>query len=106
LAKHAAQTIAGPLERAAVARDTKRHLGLDHLGGALVQREEAEKIGIRWRVEDDKSGVDIDGLFAWLRDVHCVGMASRAIICLVKMYFMVRVFIQEPGCGKTAGGKS
>jgi hypothetical protein len=40
--------------------------------------------------------VDVDGLFAWLlRDVHCTGMASRAVICLVKMYFMGRVFIQE-----------
>ena len=39
--------------------------------------------------------VDVDGLFAWLRDVHCVGMASRTVICLVKMYFMGRVFIQE-----------
>jgi hypothetical protein len=42
LAKHAAQTIAGPLERAAVTRDTERHLGLDHLGGALVQRGSGE----------------------------------------------------------------
>jgi hypothetical protein len=39
--------------------------------------------------------VDVDGLFSWLRDVHRVGMASRAVICLVKMYFMGRVFIQE-----------
>jgi hypothetical protein len=39
--------------------------------------------------------VDVDGLSAWLSDVHCVGMASRAVICLVKMYFMGRVFIQE-----------
>jgi formate dehydrogenase assembly factor FdhD len=46
LAKHAAQTIAGPLERAAVAQDTERHLGLDHLSGALVSKE-SEKIGVR-----------------------------------------------------------
>ena len=39
--------------------------------------------------------VDVDGLFARLRDVDCVGMASWAVICLVKMYFMGRVFIQE-----------
>jgi hypothetical protein len=39
--------------------------------------------------------VDVDGLFACLGDVHCVGMASRAIICFVKMYFMGRVFIQK-----------
>jgi hypothetical protein len=32
--------------------------------------------------------VDVNGLFAWLRDVHCVGMASRAVICLVEMYLM------------------
>lgn len=39
--------------------------------------------------------VDVDGLFSWLRDVHCVGMTSRAVICLVKMHFMGRVLIQE-----------
>ncbi len=35
------------------------------------------------------------GLFAWLRDVHCVGMASWVVICLVILYFVWRVFIQE-----------
>ena len=39
--------------------------------------------------------VDVDWLFAWLRDVHGVRMASRAAICLVKVYFMGRVFVQE-----------
>jgi hypothetical protein len=39
--------------------------------------------------------VDIDGLFSRLGDVHSVGMASRAVIGLVKMDFMGRVFIQE-----------
>ena len=53
LAKHATQTIAGPLERATVAQDTERHLGLGHLDGALVQPEEAEKVRVRRRVEDD-----------------------------------------------------
>ena len=39
--------------------------------------------------------VDVDGLFSWLSDVHGVGMASGAVIGLVKMYFMGRVFVQE-----------
>jgi hypothetical protein len=47
------------------------------------------------RFESINIRVDVDGLFAWLIDVHCVGMASRAVICLVKMYFMGRVFIQK-----------
>ena len=61
LAKHAAQTVAGPLERAAVARDAERHLGLDQLDGALVQREEAEKIRVRRGVEDDLQEDDSGG---------------------------------------------
>jgi hypothetical protein len=36
--------------------------------------------------------VDIDGL---LSDMHCVGIASWAVTCLVKVNFMGRVFIQE-----------
>ena len=36
LAKHAVQTIAGPLERTAVTRDAERHLGLNHLDGMLM----------------------------------------------------------------------
>jgi hypothetical protein len=44
LAKHAVQTIAGPLERTAVARDAERHLSLDHLDGTLVQCEKSEKL--------------------------------------------------------------
>ena len=34
LAKHAVQTIAGPLEHTTVVRDAERHLSLDHLDGA------------------------------------------------------------------------
>ena len=55
LTKHAAQAVAAPLERAAVARDAERHLGLDHLDGPSppAQVEEPEKVGVRRRVEDD-----------------------------------------------------
>jgi hypothetical protein len=63
LAKHAAQAVPGPLERAAVARDAERHLGLDNLDvsgaprlallGLLELIEEAEEVGVCRRVEDD-----------------------------------------------------
>ena len=46
LAKHAVQTIAGALERAAVARVAECHLGLDYLDGALMQCEKMKKIGV------------------------------------------------------------
>ena len=39
--------------------------------------------------------VDVDWLFAWLRDMHSVGMASRAVIRFEKMYFIGGVLIQE-----------
>ena len=37
--------------------------------------------------------VDGYGLFSWLSDVHGVGMASGAVVGLVKVYFMGRVFV-------------
>lgn len=51
LAEHATQAVPGPFERAAVARDAERHLGLDDLDGG-VQLEEAEKVGICGWIED------------------------------------------------------
>ena len=42
--------------------------------------------------------ININGLFAWLSEImHCVGWPPKRAtgICLVKVYFMGRVFIQK-----------
>lgn len=63
-----------------VALETECHLGLglDHLE---MQFEKSKKIAVCCGAEDNKSGVDIDRLFAWLSDVYGVGITSRAVIC-------------------------
>jgi hypothetical protein len=37
--------------------------------------------------------VYVNRLFSWLSDMYRVGMASRAIVGLVEVYFVSRVFI-------------
>ena len=45
--------MAGPLERAAIARNAERVLRLDHLDGSFVQREEAKEVWVRQGIEGD-----------------------------------------------------
>ena len=37
--------------------------------------------------------IHVDGHFSWLNDMHRVGIASRAIVGLVEVYFVFRVLI-------------
>jgi hypothetical protein len=44
-------------------------------------------------VESINVRVDGDEFFSWLSDVYGVGMTSQAVIGLVEMYFVGRIFI-------------
>jgi hypothetical protein len=60
-----------------------------HNGGPC--QHASEKVFKLWKYINIR--VDGDRFFSWLSDVYGVGMASRAVIGLVEMYFMGRIFI-------------
>jgi hypothetical protein len=68
------QTIADPLERAAVTQDAGSHLGLDRVDGALMQREKSKKkIGACRGVEDNMQNTNElrgGGELLWRLDMH------------------------------------
>ena len=43
--------------------------------------------------------VYVSGLFSLLSDAYRTGMASRAVVGLIKVYFVFRVLVQELGAG-------